>query len=334
VEVAWSLPEKSTPVLLRFALAAPKPPHPQLLSMTSTPNFLIAGGVATGTSFLSAALANHPDIYLPRIQRPEPNFFHYTHKFEQGIDWYLATWFHEVSGQRAIGERSSLLLPSDQAAKRIKAHFPDIKLIFCLRNPIERAWGNYRFSVLEGLESLSFEDALDQENKRKASAAGRWAEVQPHAYTTRSKYAKHLGEYLDLFGSDNILMIKSEAMGKDPYAHIRRVCEFLGVDYVDNLPLPPNYSSPSVVDRDLQPVFRKHFGDNFPEVIEAIRKEEDGASFVRSREDQEMFEKLRANLRGGKDPLPETSRLRLREYFADELAVLEKIVPFPVNDWQ
>jgi hypothetical protein len=301
--------------------------------MNRKPNFIIAGGVATGTSFLSAALANHPDIYLPRIQRPEPNFFHYSWKFKNGMDWYLSTWFHEVGNQTAIGERSSLLLPSDVAARRIKQCLPDVKLIFCLRNPIERAWGNYRFSVLEGLESLPFEEALDREAERMASAEGTWAEVQPHAYTTRSKYSKHLVEYFDLFGADNILLIKSEAMGKDPHAHLERVCSFLNVDCKPDLPLPPNYSSPSVIDCSLQPLFRGHFGDQFPEVIEAIRREEAGGPFIRSPLDQEMFDKLALNLRNGKDPLPEQSRARLRQYFADELAELKKIVGFSIEDW-
>jgi hypothetical protein len=79
-----------------------------------------------------------------------------------------------VKNQQAIGERSSLLLPSDFAAKRLKASFPNIKLIFCLRNPIERTWGNYRFSVLEGLKDLSFEKALDCEIKRISEASGKW----------------------------------------------------------------------------------------------------------------------------------------------------------------
>ena len=96
------------------------------------PNFIIAGGVATGTSFLSAMLALHPDIYLPRIQRPEPNFFHYSWKFNQGMEWYQKTWFHEVGNQRAVGERSSLLMPSNVAAKRLKQVMPDIKI-----NPTE-----------------------------------------------------------------------------------------------------------------------------------------------------------------------------------------------------
>jgi len=162
---------------------------------------LIAGGVATGTSFLSALLAKHPEIYLPKVQRPEPNFFHYTHKYQKGLDWCLNTWFSDVGDQRIAGERSSLLLPSENASARIHRNFPDMKLIFCLRNPVERAWGNYRFTVLEGLESLPFEEALKHEKHRTAETEGEWREIRPHAYLQRSKTWKVFHEYALLFCS-------------------------------------------------------------------------------------------------------------------------------------
>lgn len=301
--------------------------------MFPLPNFLIAGGVATGTSFLSATLAHHPDIYLPRIQRPEPNFFHYSWKFSQGVDWYLKTWFHEVGSQCAIGERSSLLLPSNVAAKRVKLVIPNVKLIFCIRNPIERAWGNYRFTVLEGLEPLTFDEAIECEKERMGQAEGKWKEVQPHAYLTRSRYATGLREYIKLFGRDRILLLKSEDLGRRPYENIKRVCEFLGVDSSLQLPLPPNYSSPSVIDRSLQIELRMYFGDRFPEIVECIRREEDVSLLTFSDEDAENIERLRQNLRGGKDPMPEASRQRLRTLLVDEIACLAEIVDFTIDDW-
>jgi hypothetical protein len=82
------------------------------------PNFVIAGGMPAGTSFLSAALKNHPEIYLPKVQRPEPNFFHYTWKYRKGIEWYSKTLFSDVSNEKVIGERSSLLLTSKAAIQR------------------------------------------------------------------------------------------------------------------------------------------------------------------------------------------------------------------------
>lgn len=303
------------------------------LDSNMLPNFLIAGGVATGTSFLSATLTHHPDIYLPIIQRPEPNFFHYSWKFNQGMDWYQKTWFHEVGKQRAIGERSSLLLPSNVAANRIKQMLPDVKLIFCLRNPLERAWGNYRFTVLEGLEQLSFDEAIDREEERIQKAEGKWSEVQPHAYLTRSRYALHLQEFFDLFGKDRILLLKSEDLGRRPHENVKRVCEFLDVDTSVQLPLPPNYSSPSVIDRKLQMELRNFFGDRFPELVESIRKEEDVSAVTLTEEDAQNLTRLRSNLRGGKDPIPEASRLRLRQIFADEIAQIRPLVDFTVDDW-
>lgn len=297
------------------------------------PNFIIAGGVATGTSFLSATLALHPDIYLPRIQRPEPNFFHYSWKFNQGIEWYQKTWFHEVGNQRAVGERSSLLLPSNVAAKRIKQVIPDVKLIFCLRNPLERAWGNYRFTVLEGLEPLSFDEAIICESERMKKAADKWAEVQPHAYFTRSCYSTHLEEFFALFGKDRILLLKSENLGRNPHENVKRVCEFLGVDSTVALPTPPNYSSPSVISRAIQIELRDYFGDRFAELVECIRKEEDVSSLIHTAQDAVKINQLRNNLRDGKDPMPEQSRHHLRQLFADEIARMKDLVNFSIDDW-
>lgn len=297
------------------------------------PNFLIAGGVATGTSFLSATLAQHPDIYLPRIQRPEPNFFHYSWKFSRGVDWYQETWFSEVGNQKAVGERSSLLLPSDVAAKRVKAILPEAKLIFCLRNPIERAWGNYRFTVLEGLEPLSFDEAIEFEQDRMKKAEGMWAEVQPHAYITRSRYAVHLEEYIALFGRDRLLFLKSEDLGRSPHENVACVCDFLGVDSSLRLPLLPNYSSPSVKDRALQKDLRTYFGERFPDLVERIRREEDVSPIVTCEEDSRQIGRLRANLYNGKDPLPEATRQRLRTVFAEDISKLRDLVDFSIDDW-
>lgn len=297
------------------------------------PNFLIAGGVATGTSFLSATLTHHPDIYLPRIQRPEPNYFHYSYKFNNGIDWYLQTWFSEVGNEKAVGERSSLLLHSDVAAKRINATLPEVKLIFCLRNPIERAWGNYRFTVLEGLEPLSFDEAIECEQDRKNEAEGVWKEVQPHAYITRSQYAKHLQEYIDIFGIDRIMLLKSEDLGKNPHNNVARVCDFLGVDSSERLPLPPNYSSPSVINRSVQMELREYFGDRFPDFVECIRKKEDISSIILSEEDEHNAERLKENLSDGKEPLPDALRIRLQEIFFDEIKQLGNIIDFSTDDW-
>lgn len=297
------------------------------------PNFIIGGGVASGTSFLSATLMNHPDIYLPKVQRPEPNFYHYSWKFSNGIDWYQNLCFSEVTNQTAVGERSSLLLSSPVAAARMKQVVPNAKLIFCLRNPIERAWGNYRFTVLEGLELLSFDEAIGQESERMKNAEGIWSEVQPHAYVTRSRYAARLREFIGLFGSENILILKSEILGAKPRESIARVCEFLGVDSSLNLAFPPNFSSPTVNDRAVQVDLRNYFGNAFSELVESIRTEEDVYKLLKNEEDRVQFDRLKNNLGKGKEPLVESSRVKLQELLKDDIKEVGELVDFSVSDW-
>ena len=297
------------------------------------PNFIIGGGVATGTSFLSAVLASHPDIFLPKIQRPEPNFFHYSWRFNQGLESYQNKYFKEVSSQKAIGERSSLLLTSIAAPKRIKDSISNIKLIFCLRNPIERAWANYRFSVLEGLEELDFPDAIELEDFRRINAKGKWAEVLPNAYLKRSHYAKNLQEYFDLFDESKILLLKSEDLSSFTNDNLKKVYQFLDVDDSLTLPLPPNYSSPSVVDRNIQIELRSYFADRFSSIVECIRKAEDVSTFISSSKDKQKINILRSNLRSSKEPLPVSYRSRLHDLLAKEILDVGKLVPFNIDDW-
>lgn len=157
-------------------------------------------------------------------------------------------------------------------------------------------------------------------------------EVQPNAYTWRSKYSKHLKEYIELFGRNNILLIKSEDMGKAPHNQVTKVSEFLNIEPYDNLPLPPNYSSPSVLDITIQPKLRAYFGERFPQIIEAIRKEKDLEDFIKTDEDRKMLSKLRNNLCSGKNPLPPDSRERLQNIFVQEIKELKTIVDFSVED--
>ena len=76
--------------------------------MIVKPNFIIGGTAASGTSYLSATLVQHPQIYLPQEMRPEPHFFYKSWEYEKGLNYYFSKWFQNVPDKKiAIGERSS-----------------------------------------------------------------------------------------------------------------------------------------------------------------------------------------------------------------------------------
>jgi hypothetical protein len=297
------------------------------------PKFVIAGGMPAGTSFLSTALKNHPEIYLPKVQRPEPNFFHYTWKYRKGIEWYSKTLFSDVSNEKAIGERSSLLLTSKAAIQRMKKHIPDAKLIFCLRNPIERAWASYRYTVLEGLEQLSFSEAIEQEEDRRQNAVGKWKEVLPYAYVERSHYADQLTKFINVFGREKLFLICSEEFGKKPQETLSNICQFIGVNPDFEFELPANFSSPTVINPALQKELNSYFGDRFADISECIRKEKNLDQLIRNTQDKINVLRLRKNLKTGKDPLNESDRKKLRSLLGREIQRVGEIVDFSIDHW-
>jgi len=301
------------------------------------PNFIIGGTAAGGTSFLAAMLVQHPQIFLPKEMRPEPHYYYKSWEYEKGLDYYLEKWFPSVSRNcLAVGERSSsYLFGGRDVAEKIAFDFPEMKFIFTLRNPIERTWANYRYTVLQGLEDLTFEDALGQEKVRIENQTGIWAEIQPHNYTGRGFYGDLITQFLESFDRQQILLIKSEMLASGTDQELKKIYKFIGVTNLGfNAQRPPNHTSCSVVNPPLQMQLRDYFGERFDKVIEAVRKEEDIADFEESAEDHRAIQQLRDNMKGRKENMPESARKYLKDLFSEDMKVLESLLDFEITDWK
>lgn len=306
------------------------------MPMLIEPNFIIGGTAAGGTSFLSSILVQHPQIYLPKEMRPEPHFFYKSWEFDRGIDYYLQRWFSDIpTTSIAIGERSSsYLFGGSTVAEKIFNAYPRMKFIFTLRNPIERTWANYRYTVLQGLEDLSFEDALKNEEFRISQQTGIWAEIQPHNYTGRGFYASQLRQYLNFFPAESILAIKSESLSSQTDLELSKITKFLGLsvthfDYIR----APDHTSVSVLDPKLQKQLRTYFGDRFDKVIEATRRDEDIEKFITSSLDEVKIQLLKNNMTGVKAAMPKAAREYLSQLFAEDIKSLGGLVDFHLSDW-
>ncbi|MEK7524338.1 MAG: sulfotransferase domain-containing protein [Patescibacteria group bacterium] len=290
------------------------------------PNFIIGGAVASGTSFLSHTIKDHPQIYLPKIMRPECGFFYKSWEFSKGKDYYLQRWFTEAKEQKAVGERSSLYFHGDfmDVPKRIHDMYPDMKLIFCLRNPTERAYANYRFTALCGLENLSFQDALEQEEDREKQATGIWAEIRPFSYRKRGQYADQLKAFFEVFPRRQILCIKSETLSKKTPEILKQVFHFLGVDESYMAPPQENFTSPNVKNLWVQTLLRKWLrGPKLDQITENYRK---GS--------RTWTEKIAGwNLTEGKKPMPAEDRKRLQDFYSSHNERLAKLLDWDVSDW-
>lgn len=301
------------------------------------PNFIIGGTAAGGTSYLYELLYQHSEIYLPKKRIPEPHYYYKSWEYAKGLDWYLQEYFANVpSSCIAIGERSSsYLYGGAKVAQKIAKDFPKMKFIFMLRNPIERAWANYRFTALQGLETLSFEQALRQEKERVAQSQGIWAEIQPFDYTGRGFYGKQLLEFLDFFPKEQILCIKSESLSRENFEPLLQIYQFLELTNQSFVPNnAPIHASPNVVSPKVQKELRDYFGDRFSLLMNRVRKEESLENTDEINEyEKQKYQQLCENLKGKKEKIPKDCKKILHEIFVKDLEILNTLIDFDLSDW-
>jgi hypothetical protein len=292
------------------------------------PDFIIGGTVAAGTSYLSSVLLAHPEVYLAQPMRPECNFFIKSAEYAKGLPYYESRWFAGAAGRPAVGERSSLYLSDFRdgvVAERIRAAVPGVKLIFMLRDPVARAYANWRFTCLSGLEGLPFERALDREDARIAAARGGWADIQPYAYVRRGWYARQLKPYYDRFPRERILVLNSDLVRRDPPGEVRRVLRFLGVSEAFALPPASEFTSPAVRGLALQRALRWLDPLALDEAVERSRTGE-----ARGWRDR----LVRWNLVTPPPPMHPATRTRLRELYAPSYAELAPYVDWTMDVWR
>ena len=128
---------------------------------------------------------------------------------------------------RAIGHKGADLLFWQPAHGRIARFVPDIRFIFSLRNPVNRAWSHYWAERAKGRETLGFEAALAAEQKRAEKSD--WARYHL-SYKARGYYEQSLRRFLKIFACEQILIITLEEKIKRPRETLQKVYGFLDVD--------------------------------------------------------------------------------------------------------
>jgi len=193
------------------------------------PGFLIAGAPRAGTTWLYHLLDRHPEIAMAKPVRPEPKFFLNDEIYQKGLSYYASTWFAALPHGRLLGEKSTNYLESAAAASRIAKDLPGIKLVFILRDPVMRAWSNYRWTVMNQMEDRDFLSALQQEERQPTILPPHLRYARPYDYFARGLYYRMLKPYFDLFPRRDILCLRYEDIGGNPNELVSALHNFLGV---------------------------------------------------------------------------------------------------------
>lgn len=189
----------------------------------------VAGAQRSGSTYLYHILDDHDEILMAKPVVPEPKYFINDDEYSKGRAYYEALYFGERTDQhRYIGEKSTSYIESPAAAERISAFYPDARILMMLRNPVLRAYSNYAFSAANGIESLSFEEALLAEPGRLEEKQYS-SSVNPFAYKQRGHYMNYIEEYMKIFGRDQLMiLITEEFVGNE--GAVTELYSQLGVD--------------------------------------------------------------------------------------------------------
>lgn len=211
------------------------------------PDFIMVGAPKCGTTSLHAMLALHPDVFMPEnevfffdvddvtvhpdffVHRDGLSFHDYDSQFEDYLAWYRSIFAGAQPGQ-LIGEDSTTYLASRDAAARIAALLPDVKLIALLRDPVRRAYSQYLHNVRSGRATLSFERTL---------------QTNPGALMVHGFYAEQLRRYRGFLDAGQMRVLFFEDFTANPGRELRAVCDFLGLKDLPALDPAAQHSNPA-----------------------------------------------------------------------------------------
>lgn len=174
---------------------------------------MIIGVQKCGTTSLAGQLEQHPAISF--CQHKEPDFFSKNADWKEKLNEYHAMYDADESKLR--GEASttySWFLEFPRTAERLYEYNPGLKLIYIVRDPVERVRSHY----MHELSKARTQFPLEEEVFRKPT------------YISHSRYAMQIRPFLERFRKEQVHYILFEDYVKDPVTTLKGVCRFLGID--------------------------------------------------------------------------------------------------------
>lgn len=187
----------------------------------SFPDFLVLGAPKAGTTALCEFLQGHPGIRIARSK--EPRYF--DQRYERGQKWYREQ-FLPAADDALCGDGTPTYLASPTALRRVAEEAPNAKLFVLLREPGARAVSSWWMQLCQGQEYLGFQAALRE--CLSLTVEGREAPVR--GYLHYGLYGPQLRTLYDLFSVEQVQVIWSSELRRNPGNEVERALSFLGLD--------------------------------------------------------------------------------------------------------
>lgn len=285
-------------------------------------DFLCIGAAKAGTTSLFEYLRLHHRIWIPI--RKELPFFSVDHAWEAGWPAYFQEHFVAAPKRALLGKVTPQYMADMRVPGRVAKIMPQVTLIALLRDPVERAYSDWRMRIRIGQESRDFEEAVrDQLNTQRLERARRRIQgdgIPPRdLYLARSEYGRILSAWFEHFHPRQFFIEFSDELAENTQEVMNSLLRSLRVSGE----IPP---------RHLQR--RHHQGgdeERFPGLVltltrnAAARKAWHLLPFERRLRLLRWFD---SNLRYRTTrplPAPET-RARLKDFFQQDTALLQRLL--------
>lgn len=204
------------------------------------PDFVLVGTKRGGTTSLWNNLLRHPQILgmYPESRGLKSTNYFFKHHGES-VRWYRSHFPTEASRRRAgsgvTGEASPYYMYGPHIPRQLAETVPSARILVLLRDPVERAFSHYQERRSEGVEPLTFEEALAAEEARLSE--DRVAREQDptyysqshdwYSYRDRGVYLPQIRRLQRWFPPEQLLIMRSEDFYSGYQDAFDRVTDFL-----------------------------------------------------------------------------------------------------------
>lgn len=189
---------------------------PLTLESGRLPDFIIIGAPKCGTTTLYSYLCRHARIFMSAVKEPE--FFALDDVYARGETWYRSL-FAGAQHDQICGEASTSYTKwpfYSGVPARIAAMTPNIKLIYLMRHPVERAYSWYAH-VMRGGVTMTFEQAIENDS----------------TFIYPSLYIRQIEQHLAVFAKEQFLFLTLDELKASPGETLAKTQHFLGIPEQD-----------------------------------------------------------------------------------------------------
>ena len=176
------------------------------------PAYIGLGAMKAASGWLNQCLWEHPEVEPAKVK--EVHFFDSVASFKKGRQHYRT--FFPPHTHKLFGEITPSYLYEPEVPERIFNMFPEVKLIACLRNPVDRAWSQYNYGLaMQGRVTVykNFRQAIEKD----------------YSLINNGRYAEQLKRYLSFFKKEQIKVFIYEDLTSNPVETVQDLYKFIGL---------------------------------------------------------------------------------------------------------